>query len=1057
MKYSLVAAIALACVAGAVAECPNACSGHGTCGTNDMCACYRNWQASDCSERTCPYGWSFVTSPQGDLNFDGDRFDNSFKPIVFKSDTTINGATATAGTPILANVAQLSDQLIFNADIATGELVVGDCIFVELVTTSAGVTTTTPKKFCISAVSANSPATTFTLDAPNDAAAQIADAVVYKFLENIPRPQGTWESWPGHATSAYSDEGHFYMECSNKGLCDRASGQCMCFEGYEGFACSRTTCPSGCSGHGTCMSVKELSVASPNRLAFGGDVTEGSSFVATTSTPVGTLAAGDKVFLGEQASAEDFREGNLYTVGLVQSSGFDITPPARNSLRFGATLYHAASYKLWDADKNHACKCDAGYVGHACAERSCPAGADPLDVTGEDFVNTLSTTSAATPSYFTRTTESQTLDLDTSCGTLAGSFSLVHTDQVTGERTATREIEVNPELSSTVSVIEPETAAGDSTYCTSLVQKCYKKVTFTPHLPQYELSVGDFIRVGREYRQIAAVNTDSSSGNYSFAWVNEAFEDNYAAGTFAYRLNAVNSIEKALEGLPNGAVVDATVSRRVGGTQLSTNFASGTASNAGSTVYNGAIGSYSTGTPGSDTLTFASASATSGTHSGTAVAGNVYLVGTEYVKYDGSAYSRGNFLTEAAGDGSAVAISAQFAESPVSPAQVCVGDLVGTNNYASSASSPEYLRQVDGTIKQAGGVALTGAGSAGYVGFKTQRLCGVNGPVDTDNNYAPYATHTCDGVAPSSRTPIMRLSGARYEIQTDVDGDPTELVCKTSNLHSVYVASSGGYVSRSSPRTVSFIDHRFGSNQPSLRPLSADGSLGDSHPEALARGDVIYVGNNKCVIASVEHSGHRTTGAANRGGADVANIQGGGLGSVTCTEDLQPTSHSTADAIAVNEPVLIEIQGASQSCMASDYRALRFQVQDSSRANQATVSVSQANVAGDNRKVANSADSSAAFLDLGDISIGDRVMIETAAGKYETRTIDSIDTGNTYFTVSSGFSAAHSAKRIWVVGKGSKSQHECAGRGLCDDTTGDCVCFRGYTKQACEEQSALAA
>ena len=37
-------AVFLALVAGANAECPNACSGNGVCSAYDMCTCYRNFQ-----------------------------------------------------------------------------------------------------------------------------------------------------------------------------------------------------------------------------------------------------------------------------------------------------------------------------------------------------------------------------------------------------------------------------------------------------------------------------------------------------------------------------------------------------------------------------------------------------------------------------------------------------------------------------------------------------------------------------------------------------------------------------------------------------------------------------------------------------------------------------------------------------------------------------------------------------------------------------------------------------------------------------------------------------
>jgi len=68
-------------------------------------------------------------------------------------------------------------------------------------------------------------------------------------------PAGTYEYFN---PDALSDEAHFYMECSNKGICDRSTGLCACFDGYEGNGCQRTVCPGKCSGHGTCESIREL-------------------------------------------------------------------------------------------------------------------------------------------------------------------------------------------------------------------------------------------------------------------------------------------------------------------------------------------------------------------------------------------------------------------------------------------------------------------------------------------------------------------------------------------------------------------------------------------------------------------------------------------------------------------------------------------------------------------------------------------------------------------------------------------------------------------------------
>jgi hypothetical protein len=1027
MSKVLIYSMAAAALLGvANAECPNACSGHGTCGANDMCSCYRNWQTSDCSERTCPYGWSFTTTPQGDLNMDGDRFDSSLKPIVYKVDS----GSVKSGEPILASINQLTDQLVFNGNVDSSELTTGDCLKIVYKSIASGVTTATPKYFCISAVSATAPLTTFTLDADNDEAADIVNAVVYKWLEDIPNPAGTWESWPGQATTQWHDDGHFYMECSNAGACSRADGTCVCFQGYTGIACSRTACPSDCSGHGTCMSVKELAVAAPNKLAQTVTVTTASKWVGTDTSVIGTLAPGDRVFLGEQAT---FDASNLYIVEGVRTNGFYIDVPARTSAAFGSTLYHAANYGLWDADKNQGCNCDPGFTGHACERAVCPHGADPLDARGEDY--NQSTSTASISSFFDREEETQTLYIDSSCGTVTGTFALIHTDQVTGEKITTEAIEAMPRLSSTVTVSEP--AGTDAKYCNGDVTTvhgsdlnaptaahrligevstsgakltyllaevttkgplagCIKKIAFEPHLPTYELSVGDFVRVGDEYREIGALNQDTTSGNYSWGYVTERFNSQYAAGTPAFRKNAEQVIESALTNLANGAIMSASASKLVAGTQLKATFDVHTS------------------------------------------------------KHHGTYFALNNWNHEF---------------NPTVVDNVCVGDLIATNNYDLAAvgltvGAQQYLRQVLKTETTAASAVLDeGAGGANGA---SRLVVGAHnsfhkGHIEetTANAVADIMPGVQNGVAPENT--LFRSSGGMYEIKTDVDGDPTEFVCDNSGLRTSYIASSAGYVSRNEPQTVRFVDASYGSAQPALKPLAVFGGTPAGSPSALTKGSIIFVGSNKCTVTSVFGRGGVSNDdhAQSAGSEDTNAVMGDEISGVTCAETLTADAHSTADAIANNEPVEIQIGGATTSCFATDMRAIRFQSGNPS--DESTVKISS--VSGGNRKVTHTTAANP-LVDHSEISVGDRVMLKIRSGLYETRTIDSVNTDYKSFTVSKAFSASVSTAdtyKMWVVGKGSKSHTECSGRGLCDDSAGQCACFKGYTKQACSEQSALAA
>jgi len=114
-------------------------------------------------------------------------------------------------------------------------------------------------------------------------------------------------------------------ECSDQGLCDRSTGICSCFAGYEGSSCQRTQCPNDCSGHGTCRSNED--------------------FAYDFSIAKSTQTNGTDTF----------------------NSFFD--------------EYIATYSGAWDSGMHMGCKCDAGYRGADCSLVECPSSVDPLDDT----------------------------------------------------------------------------------------------------------------------------------------------------------------------------------------------------------------------------------------------------------------------------------------------------------------------------------------------------------------------------------------------------------------------------------------------------------------------------------------------------------------------------------------------------------------------------------------------------------------------------------------------------------------------------------------------------
>merc|ERR1711871_1574287 len=683
--------------------------------------------------------------------------------------------------------------------------------------------------------------------------------------------------------------------------------------------------------------------------------------------------------------------------GVVSSTtlgtqGFSVSPRSQVTLAYGSSLYKVGNYNLWDADKVAGCVCDDGFTGYDCSSMKCPVGADPLDVTGEDKVNSHSASSLTVPSTYTKQNERQMLTMDSSRGALSGTFSLTFTS-LNGEKKTTTSIATAPQLSSTVSVSGVEEY--DLTYCTQAnggtqesdnnyggAQEtdgiwpgafCEKLVRFTPDLPDDELALNDYIRIGNEIRQVTKLTRSTDSGNYSSAFVTAQFNQAYAAGTYAYRHTAEKAIEYGLEHLSNDVVGEVTAKKTLSSGNILFNTVSATA------MY-----LRNSGTGGS-TVTF---SGSGGFGGGAAGIGDILRVHSH----------KGMSQIEAVADSHA-ALSTGF------------------------TVDPHWLTNSADT-------SLIGSGST------------------------------------LAEIPIID-NGFKYRIKfEDNSGDIPDLVCNTNNLRSVYRMDEAAYVSRDEPDRVYFVDTKQGNAQPAYSPVThAD----MTHPSAVSAGGTIYVGEQRCDVISSDAD-------------NVAGLKAEGSGtetyhsaSVVCAQALSENSHSTSDAIVTHDPIEVLFEGSSQSCSSTDRPALRFihdlgTASSSNLCADATSCASVLEYNGQNRLVRWASGDTIAHLsthelmDNTDIAVNDRVSIRTSNDHtYETRTVDYINlqglgsSTDNFFTVSQPFTAPHEEKRIFLNFKGTTSSAACSGRGLCDGSTAECQCFKGYTGQACQIQNALAA
>merc|ERR1711871_1571510 len=101
------------------------------------------------------------------------------------------------------------------------------------------------------------------------------------------------------------------------------------------------------------------------------------------------------------------------------------------------------------------------------------------------------------------------------------------------------------------------------------------------------------------------------------------------------------------------------------------------------------------------------------------------------------------------------------------------------------------------------------------------------------------------------------------------------------------------------------------------------------------------------------------------------------------------------------------------------------------------------------------------LIDPKAIAIEVRVKFEKSASVYETRTVDKIwgtALDVTMFSVVDAYTNMANLQNAnaWVDESGSTEEIECSRRGLCEQESGECKCFSGYTSNNCGTQNALA-
>jgi len=837
----------------------------------------------------------------------------------------------------------------------------------------------------------------------------------YKHLETIPRPEGDWERWVGDynggGSATNDDEGHFYMECSNQGMCDRSTGQCQCFDGYTGLGCNRFACPEDCSGHGRCLDIEQARWSEPTLLDFTCQFTSHSKTVTCDGDKTrrdAKLAAGDWI------QVKGFPPMTVATTGASGDDTLTLDNDFPEDLPYGTEVYVIRKYKLWDLHSNRMCQCDPRWTGADCSLRKCPRGDDPLTsykYLGDTQPRVESVTTGDDSTY-TQDTESQTLTIDSDHGVVIGHFTLTFTDYY-GDEFTTKPIPTEVQLSCSIS-----TSSATVTVDTAGEKGCPNG------LPVDELTRGDAIRIGAEYRTVREITFKTvttnqvvreSSKTYIASFVVSgtfglgqgglnAAQSVHKSGTRLFRRDVSKEIREALEGLPNNRIEGVSVEN---------------VERAGD--YHTQDAAFFT-IDGSNTLLIGDATGPTATDF---QVHDIVRVEDEFRRIEATTTSGAHKL------------------------------YVGGAPFTLTTAQPVYVQN-------------------GYTyrirfesGCSSDADCNSNG-VDSDDSDAGAictlgGTCLCSDVRPSAEGDIYRGRGCTKlgtanhggSYKRTNSGNIPLLRCDKSRLFGSWVHTTTAVVRRTEPTAVVF--------ESALAAPHAEPTVGTNALSGgvVNLGDMIYIDGQVREVSGI---------AANTGTPHTVYV----------SEPFYEYDESTQIEIVPARSsvyILKRDGGVGIHCSATDLpeltteRSLTGGIKKSGDSTGRTLSIQ-------------SASGTDSFVrDAEEVHIGDRIRIRDDSNNayWETRTVDSITyavaetcagyTASTdKYTGSDGlcrpkikelhFESAiveTAFTEIYVDNRGTTEQNTCSDRGICDESTGLCGCFRGYTDDDCSRQDALSA